>query len=52
MLDNKPQVDEGLGNGGIDKAHNLPSATPFYDGNAKSLDYRTVYLKLWGVKGH
>jgi ribose transport system substrate-binding protein len=52
MLDDKPQVDEGLGNGGIDKTHNLPSTTPFYDGNAKSLDYRAVYLKLWGVKSH
>jgi ribose transport system substrate-binding protein len=50
MLDGRPQVDEGLGNGGIDKTHNLPTKTPFYDGNPKSQDYRAVYMKLWGVK--
>jgi ribose transport system substrate-binding protein len=50
MLDGKPQVDEGLGNGGVDKTHNLPTKTPFYDGNPKSQDYRAVYMKLWGVK--
>jgi ribose transport system substrate-binding protein len=50
MLDGQPQVDEGLGNGGVDETHNLPTKTPFYDGNPKSQDYRSVYLKLWGVK--
>jgi ribose transport system substrate-binding protein len=49
MLDGKPQVDEGLGSGGIDSSHNLPTKTPFYDGNPRSQDYRSVYLKLWGV---
>src|SRR5919197_664788 len=49
MLAGKPQVDEGLGNGGIDASHNLPTKTPFYDGNPRSQDYRSVYLKLWGV---
>jgi ribose transport system substrate-binding protein len=49
MLDGQPQVDEGLGNGAVDGTHNLPTKTPYYDGNAKSQGYRTAYLKLWGV---
>jgi ribose transport system substrate-binding protein len=47
LLNGKPQVAEGLGNGAIDASHNVPTATPFYDGNTKSQDYRTVYKKLW-----
>lgn len=50
MFDGHPQVDEGLGNGAVDKTHNLPTKTPYYDGNPTSQDYRSVYLKLWGVK--
>ena len=50
MLDRQAQVDEGLGNGAVDQTHNLPTKTPYYDGNPKSQDYRSVYLKLWGVK--
>ena len=50
MFDGQPQVDEGLGNGAVDQTHNLPTRTPYYDGNTKSQDYRSVYLKLWGVK--
>lgn len=49
MFHGQPQVAEGLGNGAIDKTHNLPTKTPFYDGNARSQDYRAVYKKLWGV---
>ena len=49
MLDGRPQVDEGLGNGAVDRTHNLPTKTPYYDGNAASQGYRTAYLKLWGV---
>jgi ribose transport system substrate-binding protein len=49
MFDGTPQVDEGLGNGAVDQSHNLPSKTPFYDGNTKSQDYRAVYLKMWGA---
>jgi ribose transport system substrate-binding protein len=49
MLDGQAQVDEGLGNGAIDKTHNIPTKTPYYDGNAKSQGYRAAYLKLWGV---
>src|SRR5919108_492939 len=33
MLDGQPQVDEGLGNGAVDRTHNLPTKTPYYDGN-------------------
>ena len=49
IFNGKPQVAEGLGNGAIDKTHNLPTKTPFYDGNARSQDYQTVYKRLWGV---
>jgi ribose transport system substrate-binding protein len=47
VFNGAPQVSEGLGNGAIDKAHNLPTKTPFYDGNTRSQDYRSVYKKLW-----
>jgi ribose transport system substrate-binding protein len=47
LLNGQPQVAEGLGNGAVDASHNMPTATPFYDGNKKSQDYRTVYKKLW-----
>ena len=49
MLDGQPQVDEGLGNGAVDQTHNIPTKTPYYDGNPKSQGYRAAYLKLWGV---
>jgi ribose transport system substrate-binding protein len=51
VFNGKPQVGEGLGNQAIDKTHNLPTKTAFYDGNTKSQDYRAVYRKLWGVSG-
>jgi ribose transport system substrate-binding protein len=47
VFNGKPQVSEGIGNQAIDKTKNLPTATPFYDGNPKSQDYRSVYEKLW-----
>jgi ribose transport system substrate-binding protein len=43
------QVGEGIGNQAIDKAQNLPTKTPFYDGNPKSQDYRSVYRRIWGA---
>jgi ribose transport system substrate-binding protein len=49
MFAGKPQVDEGIGNQAIDTTNNLPTKTPYYDGNAKSQDYQSVYRKIWGV---
>jgi ribose transport system substrate-binding protein len=49
VFNGQPQVSEGIGNQAIDKAQNLPTKTPFYDGNPKSQDYRTVYKRLWGA---
>ena len=50
-FNDQPQVAEGLGNQAIDAAHNLPTATAYYDGNAKSGDYKAVYQKLWQTGG-
>lgn len=44
----EPQVPAGIGNQAIDKSHNLPTKTPYYDGNPKSQDYKAVYMKNWG----
>jgi ribose transport system substrate-binding protein len=49
MFNGQPQVPEGIGNQAIDKSHNLPTKTPFYDGNPKSQDYRAVYKRLWSA---
>lgn len=43
-----PQVGEGLGNQAIDKTHNLPTKTAFFDGPS-SVDYQDAYRKLWGA---
>ena len=43
-----PPVDEGLGLQSIDKDHNIPTKTTFYDGNAKS-DYEANFRKIWGL---
>jgi ribose transport system substrate-binding protein len=51
LFNGKPQVGEGLGNQAIDKAHNLPTKTAFFDGSSRSQDYRSVYRNLWGVSG-
>lgn len=45
----KPQVDEGIGVMSIDKDHNLPTRTLYYDGNPSSAGYRDRYLQMWGV---
>jgi ribose transport system substrate-binding protein len=47
MFNGQPQVPEGLGSGAIDATHNMPTATPYYDGNSKSQDYRAIYKKIW-----
>jgi ribose transport system substrate-binding protein len=47
VFNGQPQVSQGLGNQAIDKTHNLPTKTPYYDGNEKSQNYRSVYQKLW-----
>ena len=44
----EPQVDQGIGVQSIDKNHNLPTSTPYYDGNQRS-QWRENYLKIWGV---
>jgi ribose transport system substrate-binding protein len=49
VFNGKPQVPEGMGNQAIDKTHNLPTKTAFYDGTTE--DYQAVYKKLWGVGG-
>jgi hypothetical protein len=49
MFRGQPQVSEGLGNGAMDPTHNMPTKTPYYDGNTRSQDYESVYKKLWGV---
>jgi ribose transport system substrate-binding protein len=48
-FDGTPQVDEGIGVQAIDKTHNLPVATSYYNGNQKS-HWEQDYLKIWGVK--
>jgi hypothetical protein len=44
----EPQVDQGIGVQSIDKNHNLPASTSYYDGNQRS-QWRENYLKIWGV---
>lgn len=44
----QPQVDEGIGVQAINKDHNLPTATPYYNGN-QNTDWKANYLKIWGV---
>jgi ribose transport system substrate-binding protein len=41
-----PQVDAGIGQAVIDRDHNLPTKTPYYDGKA---DYEANYKKIWGL---
>ncbi|MFJ9543952.1 sugar ABC transporter substrate-binding protein [Streptomyces sp. NPDC101225] len=47
LFHGQPTVDEGIGQAVIDKDHNLPTKTPFYDGKA---DYEANFRKIWGVK--
>jgi len=44
----EPQADEGIGVQAIDKDHNLPTQTPFYNGN-QNTEWQANYLKIWGV---
>jgi len=44
----QPQVDQGIGVQAIDKDHNLPTKTPYYNGNQHT-DWQANYLKIWGV---
>jgi ribose transport system substrate-binding protein len=41
----QPTVDEGIGQAVIDKDHNLPTKTTFYDGTS---DYEANFKKIWG----
>ena len=43
-----PLVDQGIGLQSIDAEHNLPTRTPFYDGNARS-DYEANFRRIWGL---
>jgi ribose transport system substrate-binding protein len=43
-----PAVDEGLGFQAVDSTHNLPAPGKDW---GPSIDYRSAYLKLWGVSG-
>lgn len=54
LLQGQPQVDEGIGFQNIDKDHNLPTKTPYYDGNIGSdgsprQDYEANFKKIWGL---
>jgi ribose transport system substrate-binding protein len=44
-----PQVDPGFGMQIITKEHNLPTETPYYNGNSKSQGYADNYRRIWGV---
>jgi ribose transport system substrate-binding protein len=41
----EPTVDEGIGQAVIDKDHNLPTKTTYYDGTS---DYEANFKKIWG----
>jgi len=45
----QPQVDQGIGVAAVDKEHNIPTETTYYDGNARS-KWRENYIQLWGVR--
>lgn len=45
----EPQVDPGFGLQVITKEQNLPTKTPYYNGNAKSQGYAQNYRRIWGV---
>ncbi len=54
LLQGQPQVDEGIGFQNIDKDHNLPTKTPYYDGNvgpdgSPKQDYQANFMKIWGL---
>ncbi|MGD9735833.1 MAG: sugar ABC transporter substrate-binding protein [Solirubrobacterales bacterium] len=45
----EPQVDPGFGLQVITEEQNLPTKTPYYNGNAKSQDYPENYRRIWGI---
>jgi ribose transport system substrate-binding protein len=52
-LNGEEPVNEGIGLQSIDKEHNIPAETPYYDGNVEAngkpkQDYEANFLKLWG----
>lgn len=52
-LNGEDPVDEGIGLQSIDSEHNIPSDTPYYDGNVGAggkpkQDYEANFLELWG----
>jgi ribose transport system substrate-binding protein len=53
-LDGEKPVDEGVGLQSIDKEHNIPTETPFYDGNVneegkRKQNYEANFKKIWGL---
>jgi ribose transport system substrate-binding protein len=42
----QPTVDEGIGQAVIDKDHNLPTKTSYYDGKS---EYVANFKKIWGL---
>lgn len=44
----EPLVDEGIGVQSIDADNNIPTKTPFYDGNAET-NYEANFRKIWGL---
>jgi ribose transport system substrate-binding protein len=54
VLQGQPQVDQGIGFQNMDKDHNLPTKTPYYDGNVNPdgtprQDYEANFKKIWGL---
>lgn len=54
LLQGQPQVDEGIGFQTIDREHNLPTVTAYYDGNVgpdgkPKQDYEGNFKKIWGL---
>ena len=54
LLQGQPQVDEGIGSQSMDREHNLPTGTPYYDGNVNpdgtaKADYKANFKKIWGI---
>lgn len=48
-FNDKPPVPQGLGFTVIDKDHNLPGDDNTFE--PEGIDWRSAYLKLWGVEG-
>jgi ribose transport system substrate-binding protein len=53
-LDGEEPVDEGIGLQSIDKEHNIPNETPYYDGNVNAegkpkQNYEANFKKIWGL---